>query len=78
MPVLIHCQFSLLCLLPLSLSLPCGFSSLLVVTIRSEIEFWVCGDCDWALVFVFVHMSLVVVVVVVDFGRGGGFCGFWL
>ena len=48
------------------------------MTIRSEIEFWVCGGCDWALVFVFVHMSLVVVVVVVDFGRGGGFCGFWL
>ena len=43
------------------------------MTIRSEIEFWVCGGCDWALVFVFVHMSLVVVVVVVDFGREGGF-----
>ena len=52
------------------------------MTIRSEIEFWVCGVCDQVLVFVFVHMSLVVVVVVVivmvDFGRGGGFCGFWL
>ena len=33
-----------------------GFSSLLVVTIRSEIEFWVCGGCDRVLVFVFVHV----------------------
>ena len=64
---------SSLSLAPLSLSFPCGFSSLLVVTIRSEIEFWVCGGCDRVLIFVFVHMCLVVVVVVVDFGREGGF-----
>ena len=69
---------SSLSLAPLSLSFPCGFSYLLVVMIRIEIEFWVCGGCDWVLVFVFVHTSLVVVVVVVDVGRGGGFRGFWL
>ena len=59
---------SSLSLAPLSPSFPCGFSSLLVVMIRIEIEFWVCGGCDRVLVFVFVHTSLVVVVVVVDFG----------
>ena len=47
---------SSLSLAPLSPSFPCGFSSLLVVTIRSEIEFWVCGGCDRVLVFVFVHV----------------------
>ena len=69
---------SSLSLAALSLSFPSRFSSLLVVMIRIEIKFWVCGGCDRVLVFVFVHMSSVVVVVVVDFCRGGGFHGFGL